>query len=449
MTIWYIDPSISPGAESDSYIGEFGTGKLRDAWSDVSWANGDSGYQARGTTYTGEIFIGGGKTNCTVGAYGTGALPKVFGGTARWSVRPAAGSTGTTVQDLECYGAAGNGSQTTHGVYWGSGGTADCHDGTLQRCVIHSPASWSGGDCNGVTVFGNNMTVKDCTVYDCPDDGVWILGTTPTVRGNTIHSVGGGVRNSGDCIQLTGASGEFLVYQNYLDHSSVLEKQVFIIAGAAAGSGGQFYDNVAIMAYDLAGAGGSACVYSDQPGAKIFRNTILGGTYGVQLDAGAGQQVYSNVISGAYIGLTVANAPTGMLVQHNTFADCSNTGAYMASNDATSYARQNVFLRCVRGLASNAAINKSKNAYFGNTVYDWAAIGGGGSIEGDAITADPLLRGSDYRPIRSSPLLGAGADLGIVLDRRGLARANPPAVGAHDAGSVYSSGGLRLRFPIR
>lgn len=66
MAIWYVDPSIAAAAESDSYDGGFGSGKLRDSWGDVTWVAGDYYYGACGTTFAGAL---------TVGASGTAAAP--------------------------------------------------------------------------------------------------------------------------------------------------------------------------------------------------------------------------------------------------------------------------------------------------------------------------------------------------------------------------------------
>ncbi len=136
-----------------------------------------------------------------------------------------------------------------------------------------------------------------------------------------------------------------------------------------------------------------------------------------------------------------------MIIDNNTFVDCTTGGPYLPSADATSYVRNNVFLRCVRGLATHGSINKVKNCYYGNSSYNWASIAGGGTIEGDAVTANPLLSPS-YRPLPGSPVIPqydangdhiagtGGTHIGYTRDLDGVQRRNPPSIGAFDVATL-------------
>jgi len=88
MALWYIDPTTA--SESDAYDGGYGSGKLRDRYSDVSGlAAGDSIYFKSGTTHPGR---------CTLTTTGTSAAwitVGKYGGSARAIIDAQGGSGGT------------------------------------------------------------------------------------------------------------------------------------------------------------------------------------------------------------------------------------------------------------------------------------------------------------------------------------------------------------------
>jgi hypothetical protein len=72
VAIWYVDPRIGVGEESDDWIGPFGTGRRRSSWAGVTIANGDTAYGLGGHVgvLTAPIVLDG--TGRSVASYGDG-----------------------------------------------------------------------------------------------------------------------------------------------------------------------------------------------------------------------------------------------------------------------------------------------------------------------------------------------------------------------------------------
>lgn len=426
MATYYIDPSSSTN----------GDGSLATPFNVLpTITSGNTYLFKRGTVYKNSIVVPSTAVNTTYGAYGSGDRPIISPGSLdRWSVRVSNGASYTTVQDLELTGASGNGSQTTFGAYWGTGPGSNADYGILRRCKIHDMITSNTTDCDGVQWFGDYGKIMDNEIYNIPDDGIWLQGINPYISGNYIHDVGQDSSTTGDCIQLNGACNGFVVINNVLNHSANLEKQCFIISGASTGYGGLFAYNKCSFPLDYNNSG-NYCYYSDQPGARCIGNYFYGGTGGVLIDAGANQIVRSNLFVSSYIGISTANSPTGLLIDNNTIVNSLNNAAYLANGDVTTKVRQNIFYGCAKGLATHGSIFKSKNSYYKNSVYDWASIAGGGTIEGDAFLVDPSLS-SVYLLNANSPLIRAGTFIDSYRDYRKKQFNNPPSIGANEDISV-------------
>jgi hypothetical protein len=442
MAIYYIDPLNGNNSNDGLSVG---APKLT-----VPTPTSNNTYLLkRGTTYLTEIQVGGTAIGVTLGAYGVGPRPIINPGAAsRWSIRVVAGASNCIVENLECMGAA-HPTLRTFGIYWGSGTASGADGGILRNCIIHDFVGNSSGDCDGVQWFGDNGIIENCEIYNCADDGIWYEGLNPWIHHNKIYNVGLDSDLTGDCIQLNGtlaqSVGNARIEYNVLDHSSGLEKQCFIVSSASLGYGGVFQYNICSYPFDTEGAGGAhdnACVYSDQPGFSIIGNRLYYGTYGVLIDAGINQVVQGNLIVGAAYGMSTANSPTGLLVDNNTFIDCWQGGPYLSTDDSTTKVRNNIFYNCQRGLATHANITRSKNSYFKNTVYNWGSIAGGGTIEVDAITTDPMLTPS-FQLKLGSPLLYTGLHSKYTKDIMGRLRNNPPSIGAYEYITERADAGIR------
>jgi hypothetical protein len=72
VAIWYVDPRIGVGEESDDWIGPFGIGKRRSSWAGVTLGNGQTAYGLGGHVgvVTNRIILDG--TDRRIGSYGDG-----------------------------------------------------------------------------------------------------------------------------------------------------------------------------------------------------------------------------------------------------------------------------------------------------------------------------------------------------------------------------------------
>lgn len=428
MATFYIDPSLPSN----------GDGSIGTPYNVFPTITSNNTYLVkRNTTYYNSITIPAAVTKILVDAYGQGNLPIINPGTTnRWSVRVSQTASYITLRNLVLTGAEGNGAQTVFGLYIGSapGSTADYV--TVDSCVIRDIIGNSSGDCNGILGFGDNITITNTYITNIADDGIWIEGLNATIKNNIITNVGVDSSATGDCLQLNGKTGvtscgAFVVTGNVFNHSANLEKQGFIVSGASLGNGGIFANNVCSFPLDGRNSG-NYCVYSDQPGTKILRNFLYGGTGGVLIDAGANQVIRGNLIVRGQYGINFANNPTGTLIEHNTIVESLDNAMYLNVNDATTQIRYNVIYRNGKGLASWGAAVKTKNSYYGNVAYDWTTLGGGGSIEGDAITSNPLLE-EGYIPSTVSPLYHAGGVGYVGVSQNGTPFYNPASIGAMES----------------
>jgi hypothetical protein len=165
----YIDPSVvGPGA-----------GTLSDpfaSWASVSWAAGNSYLQKRNTTFSGRVTVGASGTSLNriyIGAYGTGAKPKIVGGSSD--------TAGIRVSNRSYV--------------------------TFEALDISCPTTSSSG--NGLEGFfataseGISIRVIDCDIHDCKNIGLVlftnVVGVGAKVRDGYAQSctfIGNGYHGS-------------------------------------------------------------------------------------------------------------------------------------------------------------------------------------------------------------------------------------------------------------
>lgn len=430
MTPWYIDPTISDALESDSFVGEYGTGKLRNSWADVTWAADNGYFQRADSTYAGKITVstGGGSASArvTVGMYGTGAKPKINGAGQDRCVQVSPSSDWVDVQDFECFGP-----DTGTNIRCLTIGSTQSNISTncrVRRCVLHDCVS-NGIDTNGISAFGNDLTIEDCDIYNIPTDGIWLQGNRATIRNNRIRNVALDGRAAGDCLQISSdgtlSSSNFVVTDNMLDHSNIHCKQVFIHSGTGS-VGGLFARNICIMPpWD--GVIFTSVCFVQSDGALIAGNYFQGGHYGLFCETGTRITAVGNVAVGGQRGLQLSSsANPGTKLYHNTIIDAVVYGIYCGLNSASDEVKNNILLRCGTGVAKWGPVVEDYNDYYGCTT-DQLNLGGTPSWGSNKFAIDPQLD-SAYRPTNAT-LRGAGSYLG-GLDFYGKDFKVPPTLGA-------------------
>lgn len=177
MAVWYVNPSIAPSDETDSFIGQYGTGKLRDSWADVTWTAGDRYYGAAGTTYAGQIAPGTSGTSgnpIVIGKFGAGANPVI--GVGVQDALYLAARQYIDVSDLDLSGS------TRHGAYIRTSGS-NISTINLRRVTARGNAN-NGFFLDGVvlTAILSNVLFEECEAYDNGEHGFDTLGIVQSIN---------------------------------------------------------------------------------------------------------------------------------------------------------------------------------------------------------------------------------------------------------------------------
>jgi len=425
----YIDPTVTGT----------GTGTLGDpfkSWASVSWVGGNSYLQKAGTTFAGQVTVtssaaGSAGAPTLIGTYGGGEKARINGAGQYQGIRVLQNAHYVTIDGFDVYGQDKQDANTgTTGIFIGDGDTLNANNVRVLNCWVHGNSAVPTYDCNGVKYFGNNVEISGCLIEDIPTDGIWGYGLAPNIHHNTVRRVDLDGRDAGDCLQITYACNGGRIYKNIFDRSNSASKQVLIISAASAGSGCLIEDNYMIAHPYVAIQ--TSCIYSDQPGTIIRRNTLIGAYRAVYLHTSTtGCVVESNLCIYNTIGIQTANSDIGVVVRNNTIVGASLYGTYIV--DATANVQNNVFNNCAKGLAVKGGATRGYNAFYGNGT-NFEGISGG-TIGANNLTSDPQLTAS-YRPMAGSPLIGAGTHIGYTRDLDKKQRQNPPCIGAYDAATL-------------
>lgn len=293
---FYIDPtSTATGTPNGTITNPYKT------WDNIVWVASSSYLQKRGTECIVSMAIKPTVSYITLGAYGTGARPKIKTTAGVKSKGIDFSQTSLTVNDLELY--------STNDIVCAIilGGTGPF---LINNCVLHD-FSW------GMRVFNitGKLTVSNTEIYDIGDDGFYSENTEDIeIFGCYVHSVNADLPTrttaGGDCVQITGAQGYLYIHDNVLDHSAFGRKFCIIIGSAIDGL--------------------------DVPSAALIEKNIL---IGFQSD--------TEVTSGVYLKESISN-----LIFRNNIVKDASTGLWANANITAS---NNIFIRCWQGITLNAS----------------------------------------------------------------------------------------------
>lgn len=373
----------------------------------------------------------------TVMAYGgADTPPKLSLGACSRGVSISNDVSGWSIQDLWLDGV-GSGSNR-RGITNSTTGSSEtvAVNGLVQRVWITNVLTDGSTDCNGIGVFGANISILDCEIDGIATDGIWIRGKSAKIGRCRIMNVSSddAARGAGfgDCIQFGGAgASDFTggeVWDCTLDRrTSSTPKNGLIVNGASATTDFKAYGNTVLVSV-VAGVTG---VYLDVPGAKAFGNTVRGGAIGIYLGNASGGIATGNRVFSSTSGIQLSSGAVGALVANNSLAACG-TGIYGSANDASTKIIGNLLRQCSIGMLRHASMQEDANAFDRcNTDVAWASsagVLGGASRSGDfsALIDDDLA-------LKVLP--------GTILDT--LATDNPLAVGGEFIQGVRLFGGHR------
>lgn len=283
----YVDPTYNSSTQNGSITNPY------NSWSKVTWTNGNSYLQKRGTTtnITGSITITG-RSNITIGAYGTGNRPRIIKTSGNGHVIDLTTVSNCTVRDLEISST----SNATTGVLIDGYGTAISSNNLIDNCEIHD-CEWG---VRIISVAAGNK-ILNSTIHTTRDDGVYINGVLDIEIGYcTIYNVNTNYfvnqnesYSAGDNIQLVSTNNMvFNIHHNTLDHSSTGNKFCFISAG-------ETYSGV-IEHNTMTGnsANVTSCIYlgNTNKTVTVRYNTLKDANYGIYSYADNLQFYYNQVI---------------------------------------------------------------------------------------------------------------------------------------------------------
>lgn len=231
------------------------------------------------------------------------------------------------------------------------------------------------------------------------------------------------------------------IHHNYIDHSRVDSKQCIIIDSTTPGSGLCIIEDNVLIGYGSESAKPALhnVIISD-PVTKIRRNLIY--TFGIACGANTAQdEISGNLIivgNTNNLGPAIALSATGARFVNNTVVgigtlDPTKAALIMGNPATAALVSNNIFSNLPIAVQSNVVgINPacSNNAYWNVAT---RRLGSGGAFaEANEVLSDPLLDPVTYRPLPGSPLIGAGVNVGPLLDKSGKRFARRPSIGAYE-----------------
>jgi len=436
VAIWYVDPTIAPSAESDSFDGGFGTGLLRDSWADVTLASADSAYGRGGTVGvlgpSKHLLFSG--SNGVLGTYGGGGW-HVLDGSAVTSQNYTVRFQGTNqrLREIVIFGnVTGN-----NGIQIGSGMTGLVMErfalfGPGQSATVSNNQGILDGSLNALTIrdfeirgyntgigmggySGTTLAQKlivDGLIHDFPllapadSDGITIGGT---VRDHEYKTVIRRIRVRGcyeNGIDLGSAERVVVEDCDLRDPADPNQPNAGMLFGASAGSNSRH---------------------------RIHRVKSIGFDNAFATRGGGGNEMRHCVGIGRQNGLTIGGgtSPADQSVDNCYLVGADSSGLRVFGTAASGghVIRNTVLTGGVRG----ATVDAGCAATITSCVSPGPLSGGAGTVtDGGGNTANaPVTWTDEGALLPGSPLLTQGVRLGYRRDING--RQCDGHIGAHGA----------------
>ena len=461
MTTYYIDPTSPTNGDGLSELTPFNT------WDAVTYEAGNTYLQKQGTIFNGKILVSSGgadeSSRVNLSIYGPAVIPlesglsqqkaKINANGYDRALQVAVGAHYVTVDNFEIYGANTK-TASVRGVVIGSTVANRTNNVTIKNCIIRDIGSTVvlPEDENGIQCFGDNFRLLNTEIYNIADDGVWVQGSNFEAGHVNVHHVSKSGRLSGDCMQISNASGvssNYWVHHCILDHSNVEIKQCFIDATGVDGStGGIFEHNTCIMGTDNTQSNTSKTVNIGNPNVIVRGNNISGGWAGLWL-LGNNIKATGNLITQfKYVGSYIYALTTGISIYNNTFYSnrvdkiANSVAIDIASTTVTANVVNNIFygsgidygITCYKSAATANGIDIRNNIGYVNT----SAFSVSGGVDSSNVSTNPLLD-INHSPASNSPAIGTGFKYWTGA-RTSDVNGEPLPDTAIDIGAVQSTG---------
>lgn len=414
----------------------------------------------RGETWSGTITIpsaGIAESLITLGAYGSGAQPILNGG-ASAAIQVTAASRGYwRIQnlDIRCTGDVEDGARGIHHRA-GAGWDEDVPGWIIEDCTFNCGVKIRGAnsvirdntfDGSGNAQAKHTVSIEETlstsaliegnTVSNCLGRGIWLLGigSNPIVRDNTVHDVTvlGGAEGYGiDIDGYPAAISGVLVEGNrvYTTDGAGIELENCIVSPIVQDNivSGCGTDGIEVIAYDA------------HDTVPDYRGVATNG------------EIYNNLIYECVRGVAIYRTASWEFY-HNTIADCSGAGVLIwydsgvQSQVANLTWQNNIARDCPEVIASRYDVDilnthdyncYDAGAFTVDTPFatrNFSEFQAATSQEANSMASDPLFvnaTNDNYHIQVTSPVIGAGTDVGIATDLDGVTRGSPPDIGAYE-----------------
>jgi hypothetical protein len=306
-----------------------------------------------------------------------------------------------TLENFEVANISGAGSDAL--IYFGSASSY----GTVDNCKIHDGFKTSTTDSHGVALGGSSFTtVKNCTIYDCAGDQVYVDDTNAiegwSILDNTLYTTLANGSENGIDAKRNDSGTRATISGNTI-------YGFYSCTGTIGGSGDGDGEGISIH---------NDCNYTD-----VYDNTIYDCTSGVTVEDGATSIVVrNNLIYDLHTTAQDTNASTSNMGAFHVVAGGSTISIV---NNTVHNAPQHYLI-----LLTSLTDLTLKNNIFNDcgTLHDPSTLVGsvtadyncwfncGDTISGgNDVTDEPLFTneaGDDYTLASNSPCINAGVDLG-------------------------------------
>lgn len=321
---------------------------------------------------------------------------------------------------------------------------------TISNCVVALNSADGIRQRTAVSQVFSNQTVINCTVVSNLNIGVEVTGanasgnriTNVTVLNNNLSHNGVGTYltwvdnaliSSNLCSydSQTGDTGGIeceSLSNSIIEHNEVshcLNQGIQLYGSAAVNSSTNNIVRYNFIHDNTDGAGYGINLNTVDPADgvnsnQIYYNLITGNTHGVySVGTFAGNTLYNNVLYGNANGLTMLVAAPGLTVKNNLFGE-NSTLDINATTTTTLTHSNNSFYRAAGG----------NRVLFNGVTYTLGTLG---TFEATAVLTDPQLTSSTvYIPLKGSPVINAGVNVGLTNDYRGYRVFLAPDIGAYE-----------------
>lgn len=420
----YIDPTNTASNQNGTITNPY------NSWNQVTLTNGNQYLQKRGTTFTTTSGISlTGRNNITLGAYGTGAKPRIISTSATARIIRFTNSTNCTVRDLELTSTVGVLGPIAIGI---DGSSAN---NLVDSCLMHN-CEYGVNIGTNVGMEGNRILRS--IIHNTGDDGMYLKDMKDIEVGfchiydvnkkyliNTDQGY-----SAGDCIQIVGnpvvANALTInIHDNVLDHSSMGNKFCLIVVG-------EYYSGD-IVGNTMTGSNSTSCMYlwHSTGTVNVSNNTLQNGAYSIYSYVHNLQVHYNKIINnsmGIFI-LPSALTQTTLTALNNVFYNINSACISISTSTSSLVSKNNAFYLIgssakAYSTNSNAVtsnynnFNIQQNGFINgySTLSSWRSSTGNdlNSFVGNPMFVNPAI--SDFCLQPGSPCINSGTNVNLQFD---------------------------------